>query len=88
MRASGFIEIEVRHFKLHVGEWGDDERSRNIGRRGAVIKTGTVSPLMEGMKYVIPDDNERSAFVTRVEGEIKDPSYHLYIPLYVLVWIG
>lgn len=81
MRASGFVDIQVRHFKLHVGEWGDDEKERDIGRRGAAVRGGCVAPLMEGMKEFLPDDEERAAFVARVEEEIWNPEYHVYTPL-------
>jgi len=81
MRGAGFIDIQVRHFKLHVGEWGNDEKERNMGRRGAAIRGGSVAPLMEGMDYFLPDDGERAAFVARVEQELWNPEYHLYTPM-------
>jgi hypothetical protein len=83
MRGAGFIDIQVRHFKLHVGEWGNDEKERNMGRRGAAIRGGSVAPLMEGMDYFLPDDGERAAFVARVEQELWNPEYHLYTPMYI-----
>lgn len=81
LRAAGFIEITVHRINLHIGEWGDDPISRNCGRLGGLIFSGSAGPLMEGMSYFMPDDHERRAFIKRVEEEMRNPDYHLYAPL-------
>lgn len=82
LQRAGFIDLSIRRFKLHIGEWGDDERSRNSGRLGALVVSESAGPLMEGMSQFILDNEERTAFVRRVEEEMKDPELHLYMPLY------
>jgi hypothetical protein len=73
----------VHRIDLHIGGWGDDPISRNCGRLGGFVYSGSVSPLMECMSHYMPDNDERIAFVTRVE-EMQSPDYHLYIRLYHL----
>jgi len=81
MRTAGFIDITVHRYNLHIGEWGDDPISRNCGRLGGIIFSGSAGPLMEGMSYFMPDDDERLAFIQRVEEEMRNSDHHLYSPL-------
>ena len=81
LRAAGFIDITVRRLKLHVGEWGDDENGRDLGRLGGVVFSGSATPLMEGMSHFMPDDEERAAFSKRVVEELQNPEYHTYSSL-------
>jgi hypothetical protein len=59
-----------------------DPKMKSIGRRAINTWTSTVEPLVQQMKTFYPDDQERENFARRVQEDMANSSYHLYVPMY------
>jgi len=80
VRAAGFVDIQVRHTRLHIGDWGLTDPMQKAAAPASVRAwIGSIAPMMDGFKqWVYPDDNERAEFVKRLQADFTNKSYHLY----------
>jgi len=81
MRQAGFVDIQVQELRLPCGDWPDDLKMKAIGRRAINTWTSTVEPLVQQMKAFYPDDQQREDFARRVQEDMANSSYHLYVPV-------
>lgn len=65
-----------------------DLKMKAIGRRAINTWTSTVEPLVQQMKAFYPDDQQREDFARRVQEDMANSSYHLYVPVYESVRIS
>ena len=76
MLDAGFVDVKSRKFKVELGDWGPglllamvilivDPQKHQAARIAAKIWSLAMEPLAEQMTRYIPNDQERSTFMTR-----------------------
>jgi len=80
-----FVDVKVEEIKMPHGPWSSDEKGRLIGafsRRMWSKSPESSEPLMWD---VIPDADERTAFIRQLQMELSNPDYHIYCTWHLVI---
>ncbi|KAJ8117647.1 hypothetical protein OPT61_g1183 [Boeremia exigua] len=87
LETAGFVDVEVREFKLPIGPWPKQKRLRDAG----LLQLSAMLEGIEGLSlrlFKFYDGwslDELKVLLARVRAELKDPGCHAYWPLIVVV---
>lgn len=87
LEAAGFEDVEEKILKVPIGPWPKDPLLKEIGSVQYHQELQAVDSYTPGIfsRVLNWSDEEIQVFIAKVKGEIKDPSIHLYFPVY-FVW--
>ncbi|KAJ9129718.1 Demethylmenaquinone methyltransferase [Pleurostoma richardsiae] len=87
LRAAGFVDTEEEVLKIPIGPWPKDPKLREIGGVQHHQELQAVESYTPGIFTQVLGwtEVETQVFIAKVKKELKDPSIHLYFPVY-FVW--
>ncbi|KAH6885407.1 S-adenosyl-L-methionine-dependent methyltransferase [Thelonectria olida] len=87
LQAAGFVDVQQEIRKIPIGAWPKDPEMKEIGRYQSIQELQVVDSYTPAVfSRVLGWSNEEiQVFIAKVKNDMKDPSIHLYLPVY-LVW--
>jgi cyclopropane fatty-acyl-phospholipid synthase-like methyltransferase len=87
MREAGFVNVQVRRFKMPIGPWPKDPQLKQSGLYQYFALTeglyGMSAKIFDkGLGWSLP---ELEVFLAQVRAELRDRSIHTYWPTFVIV---
>ncbi|KAI5461787.1 S-adenosyl-L-methionine-dependent methyltransferase [Mariannaea sp. PMI_226] len=86
LEEAGFVDVQQEVRKLPIGGWPKDPKLKELGKyqliqqiQGAESYTPAVFSRVLGWT-----DEEIQVLIAKVKKEFKDPTIHLYIPVYII----
>ncbi|KAH7471942.1 hypothetical protein FOMA001_g13502 [Fusarium oxysporum f. sp. matthiolae] len=86
LEKAGFVDVKQEIFKIPIGAWPKDPKLKEIGRYQIIQQIQAVesyTPRIYGTVLGWKEE-EVQVYVAKVRKELKDPSIHLYAPIYVV----
>ncbi|RSL49825.1 hypothetical protein CEP54_012244 [Fusarium duplospermum] len=86
LEKAGFVDVKQEIFKIPIGPWPKDPKLKEIGKYQIIQQIQAVesyTPRIYGTVLGWKDE-EVQVYVAKVRKELKDPSIHLYAPIYVV----
>ncbi|KAI8710953.1 hypothetical protein NCS52_01524200 [Fusarium sp. LHS14.1] len=88
MEQAGFVDVreEVRK-KMPIGAWPKDLKLKEIGKYQLIQQIEAVESYTPRIFSTVMNwgEEELQVYVAKVKKELRDPSIHLYVPIY-FVW--
>ncbi|KAH6977650.1 S-adenosyl-L-methionine-dependent methyltransferase [Ilyonectria destructans] len=87
LKGAGFVDIQQEIHKIPIGEWPKDPKLKEIGRYQSVQELKFVDSYTPGVfgRILGWSEEEIQVFMAKVKNDLKDPSIHLYLPVY-FIW--
>ncbi|KAM0414564.1 hypothetical protein ACHAPT_013598 [Fusarium lateritium] len=88
MEKAGFVDVQQKIVKkMPIGAWPKDPKLKEIGRYQSIQQIQAVESYTPRIYSTILGwkEEEVQVYVAKVKKELKDPSIHLYAPIY-FVW--
>ncbi|KAM0428955.1 hypothetical protein ACHAPT_006758 [Fusarium lateritium] len=87
IEAAGFVDVQQQVLKLPIGSWPKDPKLKEMGKFQAIQQIQAVESYTPRVFSTVLGwkDEEIQAYVAKVRKDLRDPSIHLYIPIY-FVW--
>ncbi|RSL59567.1 hypothetical protein CEP54_007261 [Fusarium duplospermum] len=87
IEAAGFVDVQQEIRKLPIGSWAKDPKLKEIGRFQGIQQIQAVESYSPRIFSTVLGwkEEEVQAFVAKVRKDLKDPSIHLYLPIY-FIW--
>ncbi|KAJ4168286.1 hypothetical protein NW754_013620 [Fusarium falciforme] len=87
MQKAGFVEVRQEVRKMPIGAWPKDPKLKEIGKYQAIQQIQAVESYTPRIFSNVMGwkEEEIQVHVARVRKDLKDPSIHLYVPIY-FVW--
>ncbi|KAH6867810.1 S-adenosyl-L-methionine-dependent methyltransferase [Thelonectria olida] len=87
MKEAGFVDVKQVIHKIPIGPWPKDADLKEIGRFQALQEAKVIDSYTPGLFTRVLGWNsaEVQVFIAKIKKELKDPSIHLYLPVY-FVW--
>ncbi|RSL95097.1 hypothetical protein CDV31_014047 [Fusarium ambrosium] len=87
LEAAGFIDVQQDIRKLPIGSWPKDPKLKEMGRFQGIQQVQAVESYSPRVFSTVLGwkEEEVQAFVAKVRKDLRDPSIHLYLPIY-FVW--
>ncbi|RSL46430.1 hypothetical protein CEP54_013850 [Fusarium duplospermum] len=84
---AGFVDVRQEVRKLPIGAWPKDLRLKEIGRYQAIQELQVIDSYTPQLfRHVLGWNMEEiQVLMAQVKRELRDPSIHLYLPVYI-VW--
>ncbi|RKK65352.1 hypothetical protein BFJ69_g16355 [Fusarium oxysporum] len=86
LEKAGFVDVKQEIFKIPIGAWPKDPKLKEIGRYQIIQQIQAVesyTPRIYGTVLGWKEE-EVQVYVAKVRKELKDPSIHLYAPIYIV----
>ncbi|RMJ02383.1 hypothetical protein CDV36_015346 [Fusarium kuroshium] len=87
LEAAGFTDVQQDIRKLPIGSWPKDPKLKEMGRFQGIQQVQAVESYSPRVFSTVLgwEEEEVQAFVAKVRKDLRDPSIHLYLPIY-FVW--
>ncbi|KPM41110.1 hypothetical protein AK830_g5450 [Neonectria ditissima] len=87
MEAAGFVDVQEEVRKIPIGDWPKDPKLKEIGRYQSIQQIQAVEAYTPRAFSTVLGwkEEEVQIYVAKVRKDLRDPSIHLYVPIY-LVW--
>jgi hypothetical protein len=81
MEEAGFVNIEVKEFKLPIGPWSNDRSLKEPGLLCLISMLDGLSGISAGLftRYLGWDMNQLEVFLSAVRAEWKQKKIHTYV---------
>ncbi|KAH7007181.1 UMTA methyltransferase family protein [Ilyonectria destructans] len=87
LRRAGFVEVQQQVHKIPIGAWPKDPKLKEIGKIQAVQESRVIDSYTPALfsRVLGWSGEEIQALIAKVKDDLKDPSIHLYLPVY-FIW--
>ncbi|KAM5383758.1 hypothetical protein ACJZ2D_001747 [Fusarium nematophilum] len=87
LEAAGFIDVQQEIRKIPIGAWPKDPKLKEMGRYQGIQQIQAVESYTPRIFSTVLGwkEEEVQAYVAKVRKDLRDPSIHLYAPIY-FVW--
>ncbi|KAJ4178436.1 hypothetical protein NW759_017352 [Fusarium solani] len=87
MEKAGFVGVQQEMRKMPIGAWPKDLKLKEIGKYQLIQQIEAVESYTPRIFSTVMgwEEEELQVYVAKVKKELKDPSIHLYVPIY-FVW--
>ncbi|KAL1961756.1 hypothetical protein VTN77DRAFT_1082 [Rasamsonia byssochlamydoides] len=84
MEKAGFVDVKESVFKVPIGPWPKDPKMKEIGRFQQVQQIQAIESYTPALfsRYLGWNNAEIQVLLAKARKELKDPSLHLYVPVY------
>ncbi|KAJ4316288.1 hypothetical protein N0V84_007933 [Fusarium piperis] len=86
MEKTGFVDVKQEILKMPIGAWPKDPKLKEIGKCQSVQQIQAVEAYTPRIFSTVLGwrDDEVQVYVAKVKKELKDPTIHLYVPVYCI----
>ncbi|KAH6974740.1 S-adenosyl-L-methionine-dependent methyltransferase [Ilyonectria destructans] len=87
LKDAGFVDIQQEIHKIPIGSWPKDPRLKEIGTFQSIQELQVIDSYTPGVfsRVLGWSDIEIQVFMAKVKNDLKNPSIHLYLPVY-FIW--
>ncbi|KAL1845486.1 hypothetical protein Plec18167_001433 [Paecilomyces lecythidis] len=87
LKDAGFVDVHQEVHKLPIGSWPKDPKLKEIGKFQSVQELQVIDSYTPGIfsRVLGWSHDEIEVFIAKVKNDLKNPSIHLYLPVY-FVW--
>ncbi|KAI8648171.1 hypothetical protein NCS57_01484900 [Fusarium keratoplasticum] len=87
MEKAGFVDVQQEVRKMPIGAWPKDPKLKEMGRYQGIQQIQAVESYTPRLFSTVLGwtEEEIQVYVAKVRKDLKDPSIHLYLPIY-FVW--
>ncbi|OBS16098.1 hypothetical protein FPOA_13176 [Fusarium poae] len=84
---AGFVDVQEEVRKMPIGAWPKDPKLKEMGRYQAIQQIQAVESYTPRVFSTVLGwtEEEIQVYVAKVRKDLKDPSIHLYLPVY-FIW--